>query len=49
MSHQIFNSVCNYEDILRILNLSTLQLRRRHLDALFIINVLHAKSVAHPF
>jgi hypothetical protein len=37
-----FNGVsnCNYEDILLRLNLLTLQLRRRHLDYLFLINVL---------
>jgi hypothetical protein len=41
MLHQIYNGVCNYkyEDILFRLNLLTLQLRTRHLDALFLIDV----------
>jgi hypothetical protein len=51
MLHQIFNGVCDYkyEDILVRLNILTLHLRRRHLDALFLINVLKAKLVAHLF
>jgi hypothetical protein len=46
-----FNDVCNYsyEDILLTSNFLTLQLRRRHRDALFIINVLKTKLVAHLF
>jgi hypothetical protein len=37
--------VCDYkyEDILVILNILTLRLRRRHLDALFLINVFKGK------
>jgi hypothetical protein len=42
---RFLNGVCNYnyEDILLRLNLLTLQLRRRHLDALFLINVFRGK------
>jgi hypothetical protein len=38
---RFFDGVCNYnyEDILLRLNLLTLQLRRRHLDGLFLISV----------
>jgi hypothetical protein len=42
---KIFNGVCDYkyEDILVRLNFLTLHLRRRHLDALFLINVFKGK------
>jgi hypothetical protein len=42
---RFFNGVCdyNYEDILVRLNFLTLYLRRRHLDALFLINVFKGK------
>jgi hypothetical protein len=42
---RFFNGVCGYkyEDILVRLNFLTLHLRRRHLDALFLINVFKGK------
>jgi hypothetical protein len=42
---RFFNGVCdyNYEDILVRLNFLTLHLRKRHLDALFLINVFKGK------
>jgi hypothetical protein len=42
---RFFNGVCDckYEDILVRLNFSTLHLRRRHLDALFLINLSKGK------
>jgi hypothetical protein len=45
MLHQIFNGVCDYKykDILVRLNFLTLHLRRRRLDALFLINVFKGK------
>jgi hypothetical protein len=41
----IFNDACDYkyETILVSLNFKTLHLRRRHLDALFLINVFKGK------
>jgi hypothetical protein len=48
---RLFDDVCNhnYEYILLRLNLLTLQLRRRRLDALFLLMFLKAKFIAHPF
>jgi hypothetical protein len=45
MLHKIFNGVRDYkyEDILVRLNLETLHLKRRYLDALFLINVFKGK------
>jgi hypothetical protein len=42
---RFFNGVCDYkyEDVLLRLNFLTLHLRRRHLDALFLINVFKGK------
>jgi hypothetical protein len=40
-----FNGMCDYkyEDVLVRLNFLTLHLRRRHLDAIFLINVFKGK------
>jgi hypothetical protein len=48
---RFFNGVYDYkyEDILVRLNILMLHFRRRNLDALFLINVLKAKLVAHLF
>jgi hypothetical protein len=45
MLHQIFNGVCDYkyENILLRLNFLILNLRRKLLDAIFLINVVKGK------
>jgi hypothetical protein len=47
--HFLMAYVTKYEEILVRLNFLTLHLRRRHLDALYLINIFRAKLVAHLF